>query len=321
MTMMTRRGFGALTLGTAAVAALGVRPAFAQQFVTILTGGTSGVYYPLGVALSQIYGKAIPDAKFTVQSTKASAENVNLLQAGRGELAFTQTDTLAQAYRGDAEVGFDSPRDKLRNVAVIYPNYIQIVASAASGIKSLADLKGKRVSVGAPKSGTELNARAVVKAAGLSYDDFAKTEYLPFAESVDLMKNNQLDATLQSAGLGVASLKDLSSSMAITVVPVPPDVVAKIGDPVYVSKVIPANTYTGQTQDVQTVATGNALATHADVPADLVYQMTKLLFENLETLAAAHAAAKQIQLGKEATASAVPLHPGAARFYKEKGLV
>ncbi len=321
MTKMTRRGFGALTLGTAAVAALGVRPAFAQQFVTILTGGTSGVYYPLGVAMSQIFGKVMLETKFTVQSTKASAENVNLLQAGRGELAFTQTDTLAQAYRGDAEVGFAKPLDKLRTVAVIYPNYIQIVASKASGIKSLADLKGKRVSVGAPKSGTELNARAVVKAAGLSYDDFAKTEYLPFAESVDLMKNNQLDATLQSAGLGVASLKDLSSSMEITVVPVPPEIVAKIGDPVYVNKIIPANTYTGQTEDVQTVATGNALATHSGVSADLVYLMTKAVFDNLDTLAAAHAAAKQIQLSKDATASAVPLHPGAERFYKEMKII
>lgn len=321
MTIMTRRGFGALTLGTAAVAAMGIRPASAQQFVTILTGGTSGVYYPLGVAMSQIFGKIMLETKFTVQSTKASAENVNLLQAGRGELAFTQTDTLAQAYRGDAEVGFAKPLDKLRNVAVIYPNYIQIVASQASGIKSLADLKGKRVSVGAPKSGTELNARAVVKAAGLSYNDFAKTEYLPFAESVDLMKNNQLDATLQSAGLGVASLKDLSSSMAITVVPVPPDVVAKIGDPVYVSKIIPANTYTGQTADVQTVATGNALATHSGVSADLVYLMTKAVFENLETLGSAHAAAKQIVLSAEATKTAVPLHPGAERFYKEKKII
>lgn len=321
MTIMTRRGFGALAVGTAATAAMGIRPAHAQRFITILTGGTSGVYYPLGVALSQIYGRAMPDTKFTVQSTKASAENVNLLQAGRGELAFTQTDTLAQAFKGDKEVGFEKPLEKLRNMAVIYPNYIQIVASQASGIRSLTDLKGKRVSVGAPKSGTELNARAVVKAAGLSYDDFAKTEYLPFAESVDLMKNGQIDATLQSAGLGVASLRDLSSSMAITVVPVPPDVVEKIGDPVYVSKIIPANTYTGQTEDVPTVATGNALATHSGVSDDIVYMMTKLTFENLEILASAHAAARQIQLSADATKSGAPLHPGAERYYKEKGII
>ncbi|MFV3128605.1 TAXI family TRAP transporter solute-binding subunit [Niveispirillum sp. KHB5.9] len=320
--MLNRRQFSLLGLGATAAMG-GALPSLAQapRFITILTGGTSGVYYPLGVALSQIYGKAMPDTKFSVQATKASAENLNLLQAGRGELAFTQTDTLVQAVRGDAEVGFATPLNKLRTLAVIYPNYIQIVASKASGIKSLADLKGKRVSVGAPKSGTELNARAVVKAAGLTYADFAKVEYLPFAESVDLMKNQQLDATLQSAGLGVASLRDLASSIDITVVPVPAETVTRIGETVYRSAVIPANTYNGQTADVPTVITGNALATHDGLPDEAAYQLTKLMFENLAAMQSAHAAAKQIALSKDAATEFAPLHPGAKRFYKEKGLL
>ena len=140
--------------------------------------------------------KAMPDVKASVQATKASAENLNLLQAGRGEIAFTLGDSLSDAWKGDAEAGFKTPLNKLRGVAGIYPNYIQIVAAADSGIKTLADLKGKRISVGAPKSGTELNARAIFKAAGMTYKDFAKVEYLPFGESVELMKNRQLDATL-----------------------------------------------------------------------------------------------------------------------------
>jgi uncharacterized protein len=319
-----RRDFGRLTLGAGVALAgtgLAAWPAAAQGFVTILTGGASGVYYPLGVSLSQIYGKVLPDYKFSVQATKASAENLNLLQAGRGELAFTQTDTLAQAVRGDAEAGFAQKLDKLRSVAVIYPNFIQIVASKASGIKSLADLKGKRISVGAPKSGTELNARAVTKAAGFTYQDFAKVEYLPFAESVDLMKNEQIDATLQSAGLGVASLRDLASAIDIVMIPVPPEIVTRIGDPVYISSLIPANTYPGQSADVPTVATGNALATHAGVDERLVYEMTRLMFENLSTLSGAHAAAKQIALSKASAKEFAPLHPGALKFYKEKGLV
>lgn len=323
MIMMDRRHFGLLGLGTAAATLGSALPSLAQapRFVTILTGGTSGVYYPLGVALSQIYGKAMPETKFSVQATKASAENLNLLQAGRGELAFTQTDTLVQAVRGDAEVGFAKPLDKLRSLAVIYPNYIQIVASKASGIRTLADLKGKRVSVGAPKSGTELNARAVVKAAGLTYGDFAKVEYLPFAESVDLMKNQQLDATLQSAGLGVASLRDLASSIDIMVVPVPADTVSRIGEAVYRAAMIPANTYRGQDADVPTVVTGNALATHDGLPDDAAYLMTKLMFDNLEVMQSAHAAARQIALSKDAATEFAPLHPGARRFYKEKGFL
>ena len=159
-----------LVLGALAGATLPFsRLALAQQkFINVLTGGQSGVYYPMGVALSQIYGKAMPDAKVTVQSTKASAENLNLLQAGRGEIAFTLADALSDAWNGNKESGFATPLKKLRAVAGIYPNYIQIVASGDSGIKTMADLKGKRISVGAPKSGTELNARAILKAAGLS---------------------------------------------------------------------------------------------------------------------------------------------------------
>ena len=161
-------------LATFAVLAGLAIAAQAADFVNVLTGGTSGVYYPMGVALSQIYGKALPGAKVSVQATKASAENLNLLQAGRGEVAFTLGDSLSDAWKGDADAGFAAPLKKLRGIAGIYPNYIQIVASADSGIKTLADLKGKRVSVGAPKSGTELNARAVLKAAGLSYKDLVE---------------------------------------------------------------------------------------------------------------------------------------------------
>ncbi len=171
-----------LSLGTAAAAR-------ADTFVNILTGGTSGVYYPLGVALSKVYGDKIKGARTQVQSTKASVENLNLLQQGKGEIAFTLGDSLKLAWEGNAEAGFKAKLDKLRGIAAIYPNYIQIVASKESGIKSLADLKGKALSVGAPKSGTEVNARAIFGAAGMSYKDLGKTEYLPFAESVELIKN------------------------------------------------------------------------------------------------------------------------------------
>jgi len=184
----------ALTLGAALISSAAL--AQQQQFVNILTGGQSGVYYPLGVALSQIYAKAIPNTRSTAQVTKASAENLNLLQAGRGELALALGDSVSDAWKGDAESGFKTKLDKLRGLSATYNNYIQIVANADAGIKTLADLKGKRISVGAAKSGTELNARAILKAAGLTYADLGKVEYLPFGESVELMKNRQLDATL-----------------------------------------------------------------------------------------------------------------------------
>lgn len=206
-------------LGTVFVAM--TTAASAATFVNVLTGGTSGVYYPLGVTLSQLYGEIIPDSKVQVQATKASAENLNLLQAGRGEIGFSLADSVSDAWKGNADAGFAKPLDKLRAIASVYPNYIQIVALADADVKTLADLKGKRISVGAPRSGTEINARAILKAAGLSYADFAKVEYLPFGESVELMKNRQIDVTLQSAGLGVAALRDLSAAVKVNFVPVP----------------------------------------------------------------------------------------------------
>ena len=305
----------------AVVVALAVAPAAAraQDFVNVLTGGTSGVYYPLGVALSKIYGEKIPGVRPTVQATKASVENLVLLQQGKGEIAFTLGDSLDAAWKGDEEAGFKAPLKKLRGVTAIYPNYVQIVASKESGIKTLADLKGKRLSVGAPKSGTELNARAILAAAGLSYKDLGKVEYLPFAESVELMKNRQLDATLQSAGLGVASLRDLATSVEITMVEVPAAVVDKAGPP-FVKVSIPANTYTGQTAAVPAAAVVNYLVTHDGVKEETAYQMTKAIYENLGDLTAAHAAARAIKLDSALEGMPVPLHPGAARYFKEKGL-
>jgi TRAP transporter TAXI family solute receptor len=304
----------------AAATMLTAHEARAQSFINVLTGGTSGVYYPLGVAIGKILGDKIPNVKTQVQATKASVENLVLLQQGRGELAFTLGDSLKAAWDGDEEAGFKRKMDKLRTIGAIYPNYIQIVATADSKIKTLADLKGKSLSVGAPKSGTELNSRAILAAAGMTYKDIGKVEYLPFAESVDLMKNRQLDATLQSAGLGVASLKDLSTSAAITVVAVPKETVDKIGPP-FVATIIPANTYTGQDKDVPTAAVINYLVTSADVSDDVAYQMTKLIFESLPELANAHIAGKEIKLETAATGSPVPLHPGAIRYYKEKGVL
>jgi len=305
----------------AAVATVLATPAaHAQGFINVLTGGTSGVYYPLGVAIGKIFTDKIPDVKTQVQATKASVENLILLQQGRGEIAFTLGDSLKAAWEGDEEAGFKARLDKLRTIGAIYPNYIQIVATADSGIKTLADLRGKSLSVGAPKSGTELNSRAILAAAGLSYKDIGKVEYLPFAESVDLMKNRQLDATLQSAGLGVASLKDLSTSTEISVVSVPKAVVDKIGPP-FVSVMIPANTYTGQDKDVPTAAVINYLVTSSAVSDDLAYQMTKLIFESLPELANSHAAGKEIKLETAALGSPVPLHPGAIRYFREKGLI
>ena len=268
---------------------------------------------------SKVIPEKAPDAPPSVQSTKASVENLNLIEQGKGEVAFTLADSHANGAKGDTETGFKAPLKKVRALGAIYPNYIQIVAAKDSGIKTLADLKGKRVSVGAPKSGTELNARAILAAAGLKYEDLGKVEYLPFGESVELMKNRQLDATLQSAGLGVASIKDLANSVPIVVVEVPAAVIQSVGAP-YIEATIPAGTYEGQAADVATAAVPNFLVTRADLPDAEVYAITKAIYENLPELVAAHAAAKGIKLENAMKGSPVAFHPGAEKFFKEKGV-
>ncbi|MCP5157872.1 MAG: TAXI family TRAP transporter solute-binding subunit [Gammaproteobacteria bacterium] len=308
-------------LAAAAILTISSGALAATTFINILTGGTSGVYYPVGVALSQIYDHGIEGAKTSVQATKASVENLNLLQAGRGELALALGDSVSDAWNGVEEAGFKAPLQKLRAIAGTYSNYIQIVANADSGIQTLADFKGKRVSVGAPKSGTELNARAIFKAAGLSYEDLSKVEFLPYAESMELIKNRQLDATLQSSGLGMAAIRDLASVMKINFIPIPEEIVKKIGNAAYQPGAIPPNTYDGQSEAVPTATITNILVTQSAVSDDLAYQMTRLMFDNLNRLVTAHSAAKAITLEQAPRNLPLPLHPGAERFYKEKGLL
>ncbi|MPQ95206.1 TAXI family TRAP transporter solute-binding subunit [Thioclava sp. JE_KL1] len=308
---------GALVAGAIALSA---PVAKAETFINILTGGTSGVYYPLGVALSEVYGENMKDVRVQVQSTKASVENLNLLQQGRGELAFALGDSVKDAWEGNADAGFKAKLGKLRAIAAIYPNYIQLAALKDAGATTITDLKGKSLSVGAAKSGTELNARKIFDAAGMSYDDLGKVEYLPFSESVELMKNRQLDATFQSSGLGNAALKDLSTTQDVTFVQIPADIAEKLGAP-YKAGVIPAGTYPGQDADVPTVAITNILVTREGVSDEEAYQMTKQLFEHLDTLKAAHSAANGISLEAAVQGLPIPLHPGAEKYYKEQGVL
>jgi len=316
----SRRRFVLAAAGSAAFALTPLALA-RQEIINVLTGGPSGVYFSLGVALSQIWSKALPDARVTLQATKGSAENLRLLQAGRGEIAFTLGDLLSGGWKGDKAAGFAKPLDKLRSVAGLYSNYVQIVASASSGIKTLADLKGRRIAVGARNSSAELNARAVLKAAGLGYADFPKVEHLSFGESAALIRDRQLDAALHSASLGAASIRELAMAVPIVIVPIGPEVVAAIGDAAYQPATIPAATYTGQTADLPTAAIRNFLVSHSGVSDDAVYAMTKAMFDNLPTLIAAHSAAKGIRLETAMTGTPVPFHPGAIRFYREAGVL
>lgn len=322
--MHRRRFLYAASVGAALAAgpaAFIAAPTSAQTSLVILTGSTSGVYYPLGNALSSIFMKSILGTRASVQVTRGSIENLRLLESGDGELAFSLGDTVSAAWKGNAEAGFRAPLAKLRGVAAIYRNYIQVVVSEASGVKTLADLKGKRVSVGPKLSGTELNARAIFAAAGIQYADFSRTDYLPFGQSAKLIEKGELDATLQSAGLGVDSIRLLSTAVPIRLLAISKDTVVRIGDPAYVPAAIPARTYEGQSEGVETAAVVNFLVTREGLGADIVYAMTKAIFTNLDQLVQTHPAARGISVKDAATGMPLPFHPGAERYYREIGLI
>jgi TRAP transporter TAXI family solute receptor len=322
--MVTRRYLlavhGAALVGTLAPARLALaQPAPSHRFINILTAGTGGIFYPLGGALSTLIAARIAGTRPSVQSTRGSVENLNLMQQGRGEVAFVQGDALAFAWAGNPDAGFTSKLDKVRGIAALYPSFIQVIATEESGIKTFTQLKGKRLSVGAERSGTELTTRTLVKAAGMTYKARGQIVYRPCEETVDLMKNRELDATLQTAGLGVPVIRELANSFSIVVVEIPPAIVDKVGRP-YQRAVIPKGSYRGQDNDVQAAGLPNYLVTRADMPDELVYNITKALFESTAELTAAHPAAAGISLQNALAGMPVPVHPGAQLYYKEKGV-
>jgi TRAP transporter TAXI family solute receptor len=294
-------------------------PVVAQDIV-ILTGGTSGVYYPLGLSLQKIFERDLPNSKVSVVSTQATVENLNLLQQGKGQLALAQGDILTDAWKGNPEAGFPSSRTKIRLIGAAYPNYIHIIARRDANIGSVHDLRGKRVSVGAARSGNELNARALLSAADMSYADLLQVEYLAYGESVELMGKQQLDAAIISAGLGVAAVNQAVSQMPIVLVPVQPDVIEKTRNMFFAAN-IPANSYRTQTSEVPTAALNNFFVTTSDASEETVYRITKAIFSNLHEVQAAHPAAKVISVEKALVVRPIDIHPGAARYFREVKLL
>lgn len=293
---------------------------FDDLFLTIATGGTSGVYYPLGGALATVLEENL-GADASVQATQASVENVNLVLSDRAELALITGDTGFQAYEGSGAFEGDKPKEDLRSLAAFYPNYLQIVTTKDSGIKSFEDLKGKKVAVGAPNSGTELAARLLFEGHGMSYDDITP-DYLSFAESAEQMKNGLVHAAVLSSGIPNSAIMDLETSHGVTLLPIEDDAMKYLTDKyTYLHEdKIPADSY-GNKEDIPAISITNALIVSKDLTEDEVYHITKAIFENLDALKDAHSAAEDIELEKAPEGLGIPLHPGAEKYYKEEGVL
>ncbi len=287
--------------------------------LAILTGGTSGVYYPVGVKLKEVFEKEIPEHVFKVLSTQATVENLNLLQRGSGILALAQGDILSEAWKGNPDAGFPSSRTKIRLVGAAYPNFIHLLAREGTDIRSLRDLVGKRLSVGAARSGNELNARALLGAAGLSYADLLQVEYLHYGPSVELFVKGELDAILISAGLGVAAVIEASQGAPVRFVPIDRSFVEAKAN-MFFPITIPAGSYPGQKSEVPTAALNNYFVTTSDASEETVYRITKAIFDNIESVRAVHPAARVITLEKALAIRPIEVHPGALRYFREKGV-
>jgi TRAP transporter TAXI family solute receptor len=290
-------------------------------FISIATGGTAGVYYPLGAAVADILNRNVPGANATSQSTGASVANINMLKDGEVELAFIQNDITYYAAYGE-EMFEDEKVDGLYGISTIYPETIQIVTLAKTGIKSLADVKGKRVAVGAAGSGTEANARQILAANGITYDDITE-QYLSFAEAADNLKDGNVDVAFVTAGFPTAAIMDIAAQHEVVLLDVDEDTAdALIEDyPFYTKIVVPAGTYTTQEEDNFTVAVMAMLVVTDDMDEDLAYDMTKAIYTNLDRLQAAHEIGKMIT--KEGALDGMPieLHPGAKKYFEEEGIL
>ncbi|MDQ0219490.1 TAXI family TRAP transporter solute-binding subunit [Peribacillus cavernae] len=289
-----------------------------NKYLTIATGGTSGVYYTLGGAMAKFYNEKL-GYNASAQTTSGAVENINLLNAKKVDMIIVMVDSASDAAAGKASWEKTGPIKNMKSLGGLYMNYVHVIAPKDKNIKSVEDLKGKKIGVGAPNSGTEVNARMVLKGYGLTYDD-VKPDYLSFAECVEQLKNGSIDAAFITAGLGVSAVIDLQTALDVEVVPVETADVEKMkADGAAVSPgEIPAGTYKND-KAVPTVAIKNILAVRDDMPEDQAYELTKTFYESLDQLVAAHKTAEQISIDAAVKDLEIPLHPGAEKYFKEIG--
>ncbi|MDD5008005.1 MAG: TAXI family TRAP transporter solute-binding subunit [Syntrophorhabdaceae bacterium] len=310
-------------LVTLAIVFLGIQHADAQQKqrLTIATGGTGGVYYPYGGTLAEIINKKVPNVNATAEVTGASVENVRLIGKMDATFGLAMNDTVYQAYAGEGK--FTGKKiDSLRTVIQMYPNLYHVVTLKKYPITKLTDIKGKKVSVGAPGSGTEYKTNLVLPVIGIKYADF-KVYRLSFAENATQMKDGIIDVGIWSVAPPTSSIIDLATTHDIRFIPFSKEEVTKVEKayPYYSEWVIPKNTYKGQTEDVLTIAVWNSVVCNKDLPDDLVYKITKAIFENKKMLVDTHKIAEFTTAKASATKSPIPVHPGALKYYKEIGVI
>lgn len=317
--MQSRKAFTTVTTLAAASMLAVALPASAQQ-LSIATGGTGGTYYPMGGGFAEMINNHIEGAQATAEVTGASVENMGLIMRGDADMALALADTVYQAYSGTGDFEGRQIEDT-RALASMYPNAIQLVTLAETDVHTISDLAGKRVSVGAPGSGTELNARALLEANGISYDDF-DPQRLNFNETADAIRDGDIDAGFWSVGPPTSSIMNLATTRDIRLVGLSDEEIANAQEEVavFARYALGENLYEGMDEAVPTIGVPNVLVVNAAMDEALAYQLTELLFEQTDELIAVHPAANDTTIDFTLESTPVPLHPGSIRYLEDAGV-
>jgi len=300
-------------------------PVAAQEKIelSIATGGTGGVYYPMGGGLANILSRTVPGMAATAEVTGGSVDNLKLIGTGKPYIAFSMTDAALDAYRGEDK--FKASKVNVRTLMILYPNRMHVVSVQGTGVNTMADLKGKRVSTGSPGSATEVMAFRVIEAAGLDKDKDMKRERLGVAESVNAIKDKKIDAFFWVGGLPTAAVTDLAATPGVKIKLVDhANLVAamnkKYGN-LYVQDAIPKETYSGMTADNKQATVMNILVSNANLSDQTAYNIVKTVFDKRAAMIAVHREAENIKLeNQKAAASPIPWHPGAVKYFAEQGI-
>ena len=314
--------FASVTLA-AALALAAVAQAQEKYSLSIATGGTGGVYYPLGGGMANILSKYVPGLQATAEVTGGSIDNLKLIATGKPYIAFSMADAGQDAYRGEDK--FKGTKVPLRTLMVLYPNRMHVVTIDGIGITKMADLRGKRVSTGSPGSATEVMGFRVIEAAGLDKDRDMKRERLSVSESVNALKDRKIDAFFWVGGLPTAAVTDLANTPGIKIKLIDhAETVAAMNKkygPLYIEDVIPKATYRGMDADNRQATVWNILVSHENLSNQTAYNIVKTIFDKREDMIAVHKEAENFKLeNQKAAASPIPFHPGAVKYFAERGV-
>ena len=316
MTLSISRLLGAL-------AGLALAFGASAQNISIATGGTGGVYYPMGGGLAAALSKHVPGMQATAEVTGGSVDNLKLIGSGKPYVGFSMTDAAQDAFRGEDK--FKGNKVALKTLMILYPNRMHVVSVEGRGIAKMADLKGKRVSTGSPGSATEVMAFRVIEAVGLDKDADLKRERLGVAESVNALKDGKIDAFFWVGGLPTAAVTDLANTPNTKIKMIDhADAVAamnkKYGN-LYVQDAIPKDTYKGMEADNHQATVMNILVSHESMDDKTAYSIVKAIFDRKDDIVAVHKEAANFKLeSQKASASPIPFHPGAVKYFAEKGI-